>query len=106
MTPTCGSTLTPPEGFESATDAQIRALAECGWGGDYPADEVAGAMRTIREVDALFVLVELRGAGYECYVEPGGALAWVAEHRPHLQPPGPCVRTVRSSVSRPMTFRP
>jgi hypothetical protein len=71
--------------FEAATDAQIQALAECGWGGDYPADEVAGAMRTIREVDALFVLIELRGAGYECSVDSRDALAWVAEHRPRLQ---------------------
>jgi hypothetical protein len=75
--------------FETATDAQILALADCGWGGDDPADEVAQAMRTVHEVDALFVLIEHGRAGYESRIDPGDALAWLAEHRPQLQLPAP-----------------
>jgi hypothetical protein len=42
--------------FEAATDTQIERLADCGWDGDYPADEVAVSMRSAnRQVDALFV---------------------------------------------------
>jgi hypothetical protein len=74
--------------FGVATDEQVQTLANCGWGGDYPADDVAGWMRRAnREVDALFVLIEARGAGYECHVDADDAIAWLGAHRPHLQRP-------------------
>ncbi len=73
--------------FQAATDEQVQALADCGWSGDYPADEVAAGMRHANnEVDALLVLIEARGAGYECRVDPDDAVAWLNEHRPHLVP--------------------
>jgi hypothetical protein len=40
-----------------------------------------------REVDALLVLIEARGAGYECDIDRADALAWLGEHRPHLASP-------------------
>ncbi len=73
--------------FQAATDEQVQALADCGWSGDYPADEVAAGMRRANnEVDALLVLIEACGGGYECRVDPDDAVAWLSEHRPHLVP--------------------
>ena len=74
--------------FRAATDEQVQTLANCGWGGNYPADEVAAWIRRAnREVDALLVLIEARGAGYECHVDADDAIAWLGTHRPHLQRP-------------------
>lgn len=76
-----------------ASDSQIEALIECGWGGDYPADEVAEFFQEDNErIAALFEhLHSIRDrrshkdmCGFECYVDGEQALAWVTANRPYL----------------------
>lgn len=74
-------------------DADIAALVECGWGGDYPADEVAEffAQKNL-EIGALFdYLHRIRdrrshkdSCGFECHLDTEAAEAWVRRNRPHL----------------------
>ena len=75
--------------FEQATDEQIIALANCGWGGDYPADAVAEYQadhddRLRRLFDYLAVRNKGTGedVGFECSVAAGDADRWLSEHRP------------------------
>ena len=72
--------------FEAATDQEIEKLAAAGWGGDYPADEVA--MQMADSVDGLadmFKYIEIahkiRDVGFECHVDSDSALAWLKLHR-------------------------
>ncbi len=78
-----------------ASDQDIRALAACGWGGDYPADAVAEwSSRHSPDVHRLFCCLNdangireaggLDPIGFECHVDEGEALAWLKEHRPAL----------------------
>lgn len=71
--------------FEQATDEQIIALANCGWGGDYPADDVA---RFVSDDDdrlgLLFRYTQTANRGFECHVNDGDAGRWLTEHRPQL----------------------
>lgn len=79
--------------FQYASDDAIVALAKCGWGGDYPADDVA---RYIAEKDVmgmdcpvghLLRIAERTEAGllgFECHVNKERALAWLKENRTNL----------------------
>lgn len=76
-----------------ASDADILALIDCGWGGDYPADDVARFFEdTNEEIHGMFHYLEtIRGlrshkdvCGFECHVDEKQAMAWVKAHRPHL----------------------
>lgn len=77
--------------FEQASPEEIVDLAECGWGGDLPADQVAEFFEESDEdVSAMFSYVHLRhktsrdGFGFECYVDSGDALEWIKANRPEL----------------------
>lgn len=76
-----------------ATDGNIQALIDCGWGGDYPADEVVIFFTgKNQEIDSMFEYLhsirDLRSkrdaGGFECRVDEGSALAWLAKNRPIL----------------------
>lgn len=81
------------EYFEQASDKALVALAECGWGGDYPADDVARFFEGKNpEVSRVFRHLEnirdLRShkdkGGFECHVDDTEAIAWIHANRPHL----------------------
>ena len=77
--------------FQQATDDEVSRLAKRGWGGDYPADEVAQYKREFDpQVAAMFNLIEAhneaakRDIGFECYVDAESAMAWLDKYRPEL----------------------
>jgi hypothetical protein len=76
--------------FQEATDQEIRDLAGCEWGGDYPADAVAQYFEdTNAEIGAMFdYLYRVRNQrdapGFEVHVEEEDATRWLAENRPNL----------------------
>ena len=75
--------------FENASDAEITALAECGWGGNYPADRVAKEIPAHDEIKAMFdylyrISGTRRACGFECHVTANDAEAWIKTNRPHL----------------------
>lgn len=72
--------------FEQASDEEIKALAKCDWGGDYPADEVAQHMADLDpNVRKVFDYVALRvSEGFECHVNEDDARAWLTAYRPGL----------------------
>lgn len=79
--------------FATASDEEIEALALCGWGGDYAADEVALAMEEYntdveRVLEYVHAIADRRDkkdvCGFECYVEAKDALAWLDTNRPAL----------------------
>lgn len=86
--------------FQQADDEDIIDLADCGWGGDYPADEVAeffstdggpcdkcGQSKSGPTAD-LFAFLEVanrysrESLGYECHVDENMARAWLKVNRP------------------------
>jgi len=76
--------------FQQATAAEIVALADCGWGGDYPADVVAQFMADqITSIAEMFRYLERihntpRGCGFECHVDKPSAIAWLKINRPDV----------------------
>lgn len=79
--------------FAQASDKDILALAECGFGGDYPADEVARFFTPAEpRMDDLFRYLEIIRAdpakkdccGFECHVDHKAALAWIKANRPAI----------------------
>ena len=72
------------------TDGDLLELAQCGFGGDYPADNVARYFEDkdcdvtvlFRHHDAL--VGTPRETGFECHVDPEDALAWIRKHRPYI----------------------
>jgi hypothetical protein len=79
--------------FEQASDHEIRDLAGCGWGGDYPADAVAiGLAENDPGLGRLFGYLEIIAAdpskkncrGFECRVDETAALEWLRIHRPSI----------------------
>ena len=71
--------------FQQASDDDIFRLAGCGWGGDYPADEVARFMEDHDEAVAeMFRYIERSKDGFECHVEEEDALRWLAKNRPYV----------------------
>lgn len=69
--------------FQQATDAQIIALADAGWGGGYEADAVAERFEQ-GATKALFDYTAVSGEGFECHVDEDEALAWLQAVRPSL----------------------
>ncbi|SRR5579884_2494765 len=76
--------------FAQASDAELQALREEGYGGGYTADSVAEYAADYDPfVQAVFdhnqtlpSSVELRG--FECHIDETEAEVWIARHRPHL----------------------
>lgn len=69
--------------FKDASQADIVALAECGWGGDYPADAVAHHCESLPGYETVAEVFEETGEdnGFECHVHEPDALAWLKENR-------------------------
>lgn len=77
--------------FEIATQEQIQKLADCGWGGDYPADDVAIAMGNYdTNVEQFWIQKEnadkRQPQGFECRVDEEQAREWLTANRPHCLP--------------------
>ncbi len=75
--------------FAASCESDILALAECGWGGDMPADNVAYFMEDVdKKVAEMFAYVhvahEKKGIGFECYVNEEDARAWLEANRPGI----------------------
>lgn len=72
------------EWFEQATDKQIHSLVDCGFGGDYPADEVSifFGQTTTERLSTYLTFVR---CGFECYVDEDAAISWIRANRPHLR---------------------
>lgn len=78
--------------FMQADDKDIIDLAQCGWGGDYPADAVATFMAGQQDdVQAVFdyivaVKTQINGdtMGFECHVDGAQAMNWIRQQRPSL----------------------
>ena len=74
--------------FQEASEQQIIDLADCGWRGDYPADDVArhvSAMEDYAEVAAVLDYTTRKDeVGFECSVEKDDALKWIASNRPDI----------------------
>lgn len=71
--------------LRQATGEEIRALAECGWRGDYPADAVAEWTQDIdADVRAVFRRVRRRSLGFECSVDEEQARHWLEQNRPDV----------------------
>ena len=72
--------------FEQASDKEITDLAECGWGGDYPADYVAKWFEDTNP-DIAEVFEHCRHThemGFECHVEAEDVYEWLEANRPGL----------------------
>jgi hypothetical protein len=71
--------------FKGAAPDEIRKLAECGWGGDYPADFVAYHMESLNaDLSQMLAYCQRRKKGFECYVDRNEALDWLRDHRPDV----------------------
>lgn len=73
--------------FEKASEQDIYDLADCGWGGDYPADYVAEYLDG-RDPDVTeFFLNKHAGPkqGFECHIDQTTALAWLKINHPDLR---------------------
>lgn len=71
--------------LSATSDAEWLELARCGFGGDYPADDVArAAADDVAGLETLFEYCASHDVGFECHVEADDALAWLSEHRPAL----------------------
>lgn len=73
--------------FAQASPEDIFALANCGWGGDYPADVVAQYMshNGERRLETMFTLLTaIDDGGFECHVDTGDALTYLKETRPEV----------------------
>lgn len=76
--------------FKQASNDEITDLAACGFGGDYPADEVAiWTADHNDEVALMFKYIEAvttprHAEGFECHVDEKSATTWVTKNRPYL----------------------
>jgi len=68
--------------LQRASFDQIRKLAHCGWGGDYPADDVArGLAPENRDLRKFFAIVDW---GFEVHVDQRAAEAFLKQFRPEI----------------------
>lgn len=79
--------------FQGASAYDIARLILCGWGGDYPADEVAqlcaGHNEDLKRLfDYLAIVNAPRSGvcGFECHVDQDAAMAWM-QSREKRKPP-------------------
>ena len=80
--------------FVQASDQEIMDLAECGWGGNLPADAVAEFFENKNDdIDRVFKAVRFfnnprwgykRKIGFECQIEEDSAVNWLRVHRPNI----------------------
>ena len=76
--------------FKQASDEDVVRLARCGWGNDYPADELAIFIADMNEeVQRVFTYLDLvahkkNPPGFECTVEHSSAIEWLSRHNPEL----------------------
>ena len=72
--------------FEQASDEELKELADCDYGGDYAADDVARFFEDTDEgVAFVFKYLDARGdQGFECHVDVEQAEAWIRANRPDL----------------------
>jgi hypothetical protein len=77
--------------LKKASTKEIKALAECGWGGDYPADQVAIDMAgKVPAIADMFKYIEIRNkvskekVGFDCHVQADEALTWLQKNRPRV----------------------
>lgn len=77
--------------FQQASAEELQQLAECGWGGDYPADQVAiHCADDNADVQRVFDYLGYRPrhygetVGFECHVEEAPALEWLKANRPEV----------------------
>ena len=74
--------------FAQASDNDIRALAACDWGGDYPADDVAefaaGSNSDVQELFSYLGFRKSEPCGFECNVNSQDALGFLRAARPFL----------------------
>lgn len=71
------------EYFAQASDDELLRLAECGWAGDYPADDVAEYFDRPQNPRMREAFREKEG-GFEVRVHDGDAMAWLRRNRPTL----------------------
>lgn len=72
--------------FKQASDDELQKLADCGFRGDYPADDV-GHFEAGRnsEVQRVFDYLEItRDQGFEVVVDSDDASAWLRANRPAI----------------------
>lgn len=78
----------------AATDDVIRQLAACGWGGDYPADDVVlHCADADTDLGMLFDYLSRvartsfskDAVGFECHLDVESVRAWLRENRPALE---------------------
>ena len=76
--------------LKKATTKEILKLADCGWGGDLEADQVALDMAgKDNDIAFMFKYIEVRkrsgqDIGFECHVQEDEALAWLNKNRPRV----------------------
>jgi len=78
--------------FVHASHKELIELARCGFGGDYPADEVAIWMSEEKDdIAEMFTYIRLVNKkriknmiGFECYVNRDQALEWIAKNIPTI----------------------
>lgn len=76
--------------LKRAPAKNIIALCKCGWGGDYPADQVAIDMaRRIPRIKFMFEYVFAQQSagedvGYECHIQGDEARKWLKVNRPRI----------------------
>lgn len=75
--------------LKKATYKDIKALHDCGWAGDYPADQVAIDMAgKDDDIAFMFKYIEKKNQGgkrdhigFECHVQKTEALQWLDKNR-------------------------
>ena len=77
--------------FEQAADEDIVALADCGWGGDYPADQVAEYFEYNNHYPEIVALFQYKRSGFECHVNETEAVAWLRVNSSAFGSPEPVV---------------
>ena len=73
--------------FEQASEKEILELAEIGWGGNYPADDVAWWAEDgipHPQIQSMFRYTQARNIGFECHVDGKAAMAWLLAHKPDV----------------------
>jgi hypothetical protein len=70
---------------KKASDKEISDLIQCGFRGDYPADEVAIFEADHNEdVAFMFKYIGVVGGGFECSVDEDDLVAWIKKNRPQI----------------------
>ncbi|MAM83293.1 MAG: hypothetical protein CL472_01255 [Acidobacteria bacterium] len=71
--------------FERYTLEELQALANVNWGGDIEADDIAYDNEASEpSVAEVLNYARLLKTGFECYVDPDDATAWLIQNRPEI----------------------